>query len=77
MSNSRKIKRKQNAVDDRPTALLVGGPFGGVMTHLNSLPDVIEVGHDVDHRHQYGKLTDPDTGRYLGAYAWLDPDAET
>lgn len=71
---SNRIKRKQNAVDDRPSALMIGGPFNMVMIRVNALEEVIELGHDVDHRHRYGKMTDPDTGAYLGTYAWLDPD---
>ena len=74
--SSRKLKRKSNVVDDRPTALLIGGPFNLVNMRLNSTPDVIQVGQNVDNVQQYGKVTDPDTGAYLGCYAWLDPDDE-
>lgn len=68
----RKIKKPKT--DDKTSVLLVGGPYDKVMIKLTKTPDTVDVGNDVLGRHKYGKVTDPDTGEYLGAYAWIDPE---
>lgn len=75
-SKHTKWKRKSESADDgKHSVLLVGGPFDRVMIRISETTPRIAVGHDVENQHVYGRVDDPDSGEYLGAYAWIDPDA--
>ena len=48
-------------------AALLGGPYDGLRADLTRTPPSVLVGED---REPYERVDDPETGEYLGGYAW-------
>lgn len=57
-------------------AVFIGGPVNGYRGELMHLPDQVAIGQPGSKETAiYERVDDPDTGDYLGGYAWVDPDA--
>ena len=51
-------------------AWFIGGPFNGVRTELKYAPPYLILAE----KYHYEAIYDPDTGAYLGGYAYTHPD---
>lgn len=58
-------------------AVFFGGSYHGYQGDLTRTPEVIYLGSAGGRNVRYDRVDDPDTGKFLGGYAWVDPEATT
>lgn len=58
-------------------AVFIGGPYDGWRALLRRTPERVQfgLGGERSPKANYERIDDPDSGEYLGGYAWVDPES--
>lgn len=55
--------------------VFIGGPHDGKRGEIRHTPDRVVLGRAGGSMATYERIDDPDTGEFLGGYAWVNPEA--